>query len=151
MACIEKVIFTNMCMIEDDQGRVVVQKRLDPSWPGLAFPGGHVEPGESFTQAVVREVQEETGLVLHGVKLCGVKHWPLDDGTRYMVLLYKADQFTGALQSSSEGEVMWVAKSELPHLPLARGLIDTLQIFEDDSLTEHYYVKEDGKYIGQVF
>ena len=28
----------------------MVEDRLDPDWPGVTFPGGHVEPGESFTQ-----------------------------------------------------------------------------------------------------
>ena len=58
----EKVIFANMCMIEDGCGRVVVQKRTGTSWNGYAFPGGHVEDGESFADAVRREVREETGL-----------------------------------------------------------------------------------------
>ena len=45
----ERVTFTNMCMIEDGQGNVVVQDRASKSWPGVTFPGGHVEFGESFT------------------------------------------------------------------------------------------------------
>ena len=62
MARIEKTIFTNMCMIYDDSGNVLVQDRLNPDWPGISFPGGHVEAGESFTDSVIREVYEETGL-----------------------------------------------------------------------------------------
>lgn len=38
----DKAIFTNMCMIYDDNGRVLVQDRLNPNWPGITFPGGHV-------------------------------------------------------------------------------------------------------------
>lgn len=52
----EQVIFSNMCMVQDAQGNVVVQERVDPNWPGIVFPGGHVEPGETFAQAVIREV-----------------------------------------------------------------------------------------------
>ena len=40
----EKVIITNMCMLRDGT-RVLVQDRIDPDWPGLTFPGGHVEQG----------------------------------------------------------------------------------------------------------
>ena len=69
----EKVIFTNMCMIYDHAGNVLVQYRLNPNWPGITFPGGHVEQGESFTDAVIREVFEETGLTVSGLRLCGIK------------------------------------------------------------------------------
>ena len=40
-----RVELTNMCMLCDGEGRVLVQDKLHPYWPGLTFPGGHVEPG----------------------------------------------------------------------------------------------------------
>ena len=39
----EPAIFTNMCMICDGHGNVLVQDRRNPDWPGVTFPGGHVE------------------------------------------------------------------------------------------------------------
>ena len=83
----ETVVLTNMCMVYDNQGNVLVEDRLDPSWPGICFPGGHVEPGESFTRAVIREVWEETGLTIQKPRLCGLKQFPEDDRTRYIVML----------------------------------------------------------------
>lgn len=65
----EKVIITNMCMIYNG-GRVLVENRTNPGWPGITFPGGHVEKGESFTDAVIREVYEETGLKISFPRLC---------------------------------------------------------------------------------
>ena len=55
MRSTEAVEFTNMCMIRDGD-RVLVQDRLDPAWPGAAFPGGHVETGESFTDVVAEAI-----------------------------------------------------------------------------------------------
>ena len=45
----ETVELTNMCMVEDGKGNVLVQNRLDPNWSGIVYPGGHVEAGESIT------------------------------------------------------------------------------------------------------
>ena len=40
MAKAEAVKLTNMCMVRDGKGNVLVQERNDPNWPGLTFPGG---------------------------------------------------------------------------------------------------------------
>ena len=61
MAREEVCILTNMCMVYDEN-RILVQDRMNPDWPGITFPGGHVEPKESFVESVIREVKEETGL-----------------------------------------------------------------------------------------
>ena len=70
----EKVEFTNMCMICDGN-RVVMIDRQKKDWPGVTFPGGHVEQGESFTDAVIREVWEETGLNIRSPQVRGIKDW----------------------------------------------------------------------------
>ena len=41
-----------------------MQERKKKDWPGYTLPGGHVEMGESFVDAVVREMKEETGLTV---------------------------------------------------------------------------------------
>jgi len=97
-----------------DGDKILVQDKIDKDWGGVTFPGGHVEKGESFTDAVIREVFEETGLTVSSPRLCGIKDWTRDDGTRYMVLMYKTDKFSGELHSSEEGEVYWVKKRRFP-------------------------------------
>ena len=143
MARTEKVIITNMCMVYDDD-KVLVQDRLNPKWSGITFPGGHVEPGESFTDAVIREIYEETGLTIATPQLYGIKDWPEEDGSRYIVLFYKTNQFSGELQSSAEGKVFWTELDNLSNLPLASDMQDMLKVFLDDSLSEFFYYQEDG-------
>ena len=97
------VELTNVCVICDGS-RVLVEEKAGC---GICFPGGHVEPGESMQQAVIREMREETGLTIEHPRLCGVKDWEEDDGSRYLVALYRADRFSGTLRASDEGRVFW--------------------------------------------
>lgn len=85
----ETVEFTNLCMVRDSD-RVLVMDRKKEDWPGITFPGGHVEAGESFTEAVIREVKEETGLRIASPQMCGMKDW-VEDDIRYVVLFYKTE------------------------------------------------------------
>lgn len=142
----EKTVLTNMCMIYDDDGNVLVQDRRDSDWGGITFPGGHVEKGESFTDAVIREVYEETGLTIETPQICGIKQWPEDDGSRYIVLFYKTSHFAGELKSSEEGEVYWTKLSRLKDLPLARGMELMLRVFPEDEVGEYYIYEEDGEW-----
>lgn len=150
MARRETMVLTNMCMVYDNQGNILVEDRLDPDWPGVTFPGGHVEPGESFTQSVIREVWEETGLMIEAPELCGVKQFPEDDGTRYIVFLYKANRFSGELRSSEEGKVFWIKRSELENYRLPVNFDQMIQVFEDERLGEHYVHVVDGQVVGEL-
>ena len=136
----------NMCMIYDGD-KVLVQEKVDDDYRGITFPGGHVEKGESFTDAVIREVLEETGLSIAEPQLCGIKDWIKDDGTRCMVLLYKTDQYFGDIRPSEEGEVYWVNLDKLPDMRLARGMKKTLKVFLEDGISEYFFYKENDKWM----
>ena len=142
----ETVEFTNLCMVRDGD-RVLVIDRKKEDWPGITFPGGHVEVGESFTEAVIREVKEETGLRIVSPQMCGMKDW-VEDGIRYVVLFYKTEKFEGDLISSEEGEVWWEDLKELPNLDLSLDMEDMLRIFLEEDLSEFFYNQdgEDWKY-----
>lgn len=139
---LETVEFTNMCMIRDGD-RVVVIDRKNKDWPGITFPGGHVEAGEAFSDAVIREVREETGLCIDSPRLCGVKDW-CENGQRSVVLFYRADRFEGELRSGPEGEVWWETLGHLPNLKLAPDMEDMLRVFLEDDLSEFFYVQDDA-------
>lgn len=136
----ESVIMANMCMIEDGRGNVVLQERRG-EWPGLAFPGGHVENGESLTDAVIREIREETGLIIAHPRLCGVKNWFRKSGERHMVFLYRTDEFAGALTSSDEGVVRWAPLAGMTELPLASGMGAMLRVFLGEDVSEMYWAR----------
>lgn len=135
-----------MCMVYDENDNVLALKREDKNWGGIVFPGGHVEKDEPFTDAVIREVFEETGLTIKNPKLCGIKSWTKGD-CRYIVLLYKANQFTGELAASDEGEVLWMKRSEVISSKSPRSFSEMLRVFLEDDLGEHYLYEEDGEWI----
>ena len=146
MARTEQTIFTVLCMVSDGNGNILVEDRLDPSWPGICFPGGHVEPGEAFTEAAIRETREETGLTMEDPQLCGVKQFQTADNARYVVFFYKATRYHGTLQSSSEGEVFWVSKEDLPKYRLVSDFMEMVKVFETPELNEFFYYPDGEKW-----
>lgn len=143
----QKIELVNMCMVYQD-GLVLVQDKVHNEWGGITFPGGHVEKDESFSDAVIREVFEETGLTITSPVLCGIKDWVNDDGSRYVVLFYKTDKFTGELTPSREGNVFWIQLDKLLTMDdhLALDMKDMIKVFLEDSLSEFFYYKNNGEW-----
>ena len=110
----ENVELTVLCLIQDGD-RILLQNRIKRDWKGYTLPGGHVEPGESFVDAVIREMKEETGLTVRNPKLAGIKQFPIENG-RYVVLLFKAEDYTGDLCSSAEGQMEWIHSDQLSEI-----------------------------------
>lgn len=133
----EQAILTALCMVYDGD-KILLQDRVKEDWKGLTLPGGHIEKDESFVEGIVREIKEETGLTIQNPQLCGIKQWLTDEGERYVVLLFKANRFSGELVSSDEGEMVWFDRSELDDVAVADGFWDTMRIY-DDGLTELFY------------
>lgn len=138
------VELTNMCMIYDDQGNVLVEEKLVQKSKGLIFPGGHVESNESVVDSMIREIQEETGLTISNLQFCGVKDWIEFDGSRYMVFLYKTNTYSGSIKSSSEGEIFWMPLEELKEKETLWHLDKMLEIFCDNGVTELYFDRNAG-------
>ena len=132
------VELTNLCLIYQED-RILVQEKVWRDQKGIIFPGGHVEKDESLLASVVREMREETGLTIEAPIPCGFKDWINDDGSRYLVLLYKTDRFSGELRSSEEGRVFWVTREEFARLPVMWNMREILQILDSDDYSEFYW------------
>ena len=128
----ENVELTVLCLIQDGN-RILLQNRVKKDWQGYTLPGGHVEPGESFVDAVIREMKEETGLDILKPRLVGIKQFPIEDG-RYIVLLFKTECFSGQVVSSDEGEMEWVECDRLSEINTVDDLDDLLKVFNDPDL-----------------
>lgn len=103
-------------IIRDSTGAILLQEKSDGSW---SLPAGAIEPGESPSEALTREVFEETGLIVDGLRMIGAfggsdfRHtYPNGDQVEYTVLLYECtarpssnpsiDEETVSLQFFSE-------------------------------------------------
>lgn len=140
----ENVELTVLCLVQNKDA-YLLQDRQKEDWKGYTLPGGHIERGESIVDAVVREMKEETGLTIQNPRLCGVKQFPIEDG-RYIVFLFRADQFEGDLVSSEEGTMHWIPKKELSSVDLVDDFQELLQVMLDDELNEFQYMIEDEEW-----
>ena len=143
------VELTNLCLIYEED-KILVQEKEWNGQKGIIFPGGHVEDGESMLAAVTREMKEETGLTIEKPIPCGFKDWFNDDGSRYLVLLYKTNRFSGELHSSPEGRVFWTTRTDFEKMPVIWNMRELLQILDTDDYSEFFWGKGDqeGQLLG---
>lgn len=125
-----KCIISNMCMVYKGD-MILVINRTKSDWPGLSFPGGHLEENETLEESVVREMKEETGLEIKNPKLCAIKEWDWGNGVRYLGLLYKTNDFKGELKSSSEGKVFWINKKEINKYELSQDFLELFKMIDE--------------------
>ena len=138
---------TNMCMLRRADGKVLVQNRRDPNWGGLTFPGGHVEPGESLVDSVIREMRDETGLTIRNPRLIGSKSWMQKDGSRYLVLLYTATEYEGELRGSEEGDIRWMTIEEMRAGNMVDGMELYFRVYLNRDVNEIWYEREGDNWI----
>lgn len=141
----ECVCFTNMCMVTDKNSNVVALDKRKGGYTGLTFPGGHLEEGEVFYDAVIREVKEECGLDICSPLFCGVYHW-IKDGIHNVIFLYRAESFSGELKDSEEGPVFWVPLEEFKKMRLATGMEHVITICEGEGPRECFMKEESEGY-----
>ena len=136
-----------MVLIETDDS-VLVENRVKQDWPGITFPGGHVEPNESFVESAIREVKEETGLTVSNLTLSGVCQYPDqqdEQAFRRVIFFYRTRDFKGKLRGSREGNVFWMKKNDFRQHQLAGSLNDFLKIYRDNTHSELIYRQDDAR------
>ena len=134
------VELTNLCVICDGS-RVLVQDKIGC---GVVFPGGHVEPGESMLASVIREMREETGLLIEASRALRYQDWMREDGTRFIVALYRADRFSGELNSSEEGRMFWIEREEFAKTNTIWGMKDVLRVCDEAEYSKCLFGRKRG-------
>lgn len=141
----ETVTLTNMVMVEDENGKILVEDKVDPHWKGISFPGGHLLHNESIVHSAIREVKEETGLSISNPVLRGLMEFKTLKGQdMYIVFLYETDEFVGELKDSNEGHLIFEKRENIKEEQWAMDMDAIWQIYDDDSLTDIIFYKDEN-------
>jgi len=109
-------------LIRDSSGRFLLLKRSNCSKSNVSRwepPGGKINVGETFDEALLREVAEETGLVISILHVAGAVEWEMAQ-LRLVQLLLEGSIESGQLHLSDEHEAYsWVKPEEFSTLELA--------------------------------
>lgn len=119
------MILATLCYIKKDGKTLMLHRIKKPNdihankWNGL---GGKMEKGETPEDGVIREVLEESGLILKNPRLKGLLTFPEFDGLNdWYAFVFTAHEFDGNLIDSNEGRLEWIADDQLLNLPLWEG------------------------------
>jgi 8-oxo-dGTP diphosphatase len=136
-----------VCYIERED-KILLQLKAAHKFGGGRWngPGGKLEGQEEPKEAIIREVREETGLVIKNPRFHGIMVlvFGVPEHYRLTAHIYTAHTFTGKPSGNEEGRLRWFPKNRLPYdlmwvdnrywLPivLAGGYIRGLCVFEND-------------------
>ncbi len=116
------MILATLCYVKYNGKTLMVYRNKKPNdihegkWNGL---GGKFEAGETPEMCVIREVEEESGLVIHNPRWHGLLTFTNFKGNDWYVFVFTATQFTGELLASSpEGHLEWIDDDQLTGLNL---------------------------------
>ena len=128
---------TTLCYIERDGYYLLMNRNKKTNdenkgkWIGV---GGHLEENEAPEECVLREIKEETGLEVIGLRLRGIITFILPDWGNELTFLYTAKTDTAETLPCSEGTLAWIPIAQIPELPLWEGdriFLPLLQSLQD--------------------
>ncbi|MBW8639585.1 NUDIX domain-containing protein [Hoeflea sp. WL0058] len=126
------------CIVRRDSRYLLVKRARGEAKGQYAFPGGKVEPGETLTQAVLRELREETGLVGFGVRFFRLYDLIArnDDGSlrsHYVLAVHMVEQVDSdqAIAADDAEEADWFAASDLQHISVTPSVAECIDELEE--------------------
>ena len=118
-----KIPETVLCYIKKDDCYLLLLRNKkendmnEGKWMGV---GGHIEEGETPEQAAIREIREESGLVISDLFYAGIVEFVNDDYSEIMHL-FTTNHFTGELIECNEGTLAWIPIKDIYNYPMWEG------------------------------
>lgn len=135
--------WVNICVKEGD--KILLLNRQHDDFPGWIQPGGKVNTSESFFEAAVRELKEETGLTALNLQLKGISGFTNPDKPeRYVYYDFLCEDFEGKLLTESrEGLPQWHAIADLDKLDMQEDIRQRLPLYWRQGSFEHLHYWSD--------
>lgn len=142
-----------LCYIKK-RGRTLMMHRIKRKsdlhygkWNGL---GGKMQPGETPEECIIREIREESGLLVKNPKMKGILTFPsFDKWDDWYVFVFTADRFSGKLAESTEGYLEWIKDGDLNDLDLWEGDHIFLPWLKESRFFSAKFVYKKGRLAGR--
>ncbi|MFN0130411.1 MAG: 8-oxo-dGTP diphosphatase [Verrucomicrobiales bacterium] len=105
---------TLLFVVQDGQV-LLIRKKRGLGAGKINGPGGRLDPGESYMQCAVREVNEELGIVVHDPVRRGELHFQFVDGLALYCRVFVGSQFAGTPVETDEAIPLWWPVDALPY------------------------------------
>ncbi|MCA1319367.1 8-oxo-dGTP diphosphatase [Bacillus tianshenii] len=137
-----KVDIYTMCLVQDGEKVLLLNRPSKKGFPGFIAPGGKLDFPESLTEGAAREVYEETGLHVSELIYKGLDEFvDVKKNYRYMVFNYLTNTFEGnLLQDPPEGTLHWIHIHEAMELPMQSWFKRRFPLFFQEGTFEIYSV-----------
>ena len=139
--------WVNVCVVKNN--KILLLNRQHDDFPGWIPPGGKVEFPESFFEAAIRELKEETGLTALNLKLKGISGFTNTIGNeRFVYYDFLCTNFSGDIRASREGEPKWWNLEDIEEIPMQEEIKNRLPLYlREGSFESINYWDESKKFI----